>query len=88
MKLWICVPGGDDDRERVVLETNDINEMDAGIDSFYQDEVMWEDEYFMAEDDRHQYCFNNPEEWYRALRGYFEPETLAQYLGRKMKIRP
>lgn len=85
MKLWICVPGGDDDRERVVFETNDIEQIDAAIEQFWQDEVMTDgDEYFMIENNRHQHCFNNPDEWYQAFRGYYEPDTLAQFLGRRL----
>ena len=83
MKLWICVPGGDDDdRERIVFETTDIDQMDDAIERNYRNEVMYEDEYFMIENDRHQHCFNNPNEWNMAFRQYYEPETLAQFLGR------
>lgn len=84
MKLWICVPGGDDDRERVVFETNDINEMDDAINRFWNDEVEYEDEYFMIENEQSQDCFNNPDEWFRAFRGYYESESLSRYLGRKL----
>lgn len=85
MTLWICVPGGDDDRERVAYETDDIEQMDAAIEMFWQGEVEIDgDEYFMIESNRDQHCFNNPDEWYSAFRKYYEPETLSQYLGRKL----
>lgn len=84
MRLWICVPGGDDDeRERVVFQSNDIEQIDAAIEQYYEEEVIREDEYFMIENERDQYCFNHPDEWYKAFRKYFEPETLSQFLGRK-----
>lgn len=84
MKLWICVPGGDDDKERVVIETDDIDSIDAAIDYHWENEVSVNDEYFMIESSRNQHCFNNPDEWYRALREYYVPETLAQFLGRRL----
>ena len=86
MTLWLCVPGGDDDRERIVFETNDIDQMDAAIEQYWYDEVEQDgDEYFMIENARRQDCFNTPEEWYRAFRGYYEPpRTLAQFLGSRL----
>lgn len=86
MTLWLCVPGGDNDRERIVFETNDIDQMDAAIEQYWTDEVEQDgDEYFMIENNRYQFCFNNPEEWHRAFRAYFEPpRTLAQFLGNRL----
>ena len=84
MKLWICVPGGDDENERVVFETSDIEQMDAAIEQYWEDEVEHEDEYFMIENNRRQDCFNNPDEWYCAFRGYYEHESLSQFIGRRL----